>query len=229
MKKIGLIVAMDEELIAIKKIMKNIKINKIYELLFYEGTIENKDFVLVKCGVGKVNAARTTQVLIDNYDLDLIINLGSAGSLNDKLNIGDIVIGKRLIQHDFDITAFGHQKGYITDIGRDFYSDGDNIKICEKVINTICNNKVVIGTIVSGDIFCTDIKMKEKIRNKFDAECTEMEGAAIAQVCTLDKIPFIVIRAISDKLNGNNEIDFNTFLELASNRCAEFLKEYSKI
>lgn len=225
-KRVGIIAAMKQEMQAIKEVMEDIAVNKIYELECYEGRISNADVVLVKCGVGKVNAARTTQILINHYDLSYIINVGSAGSIKDDIHYGDIVIGKYLVQHDFDITAFGHEKGYISNIGVKIESDKKLIARCEKAISQIINPsyKISIGTIASGDIFCTTVKMKNKIREKFNADCVEMEGAAIAQVCYLDKVPFVIIRSISDSPNGNNEIDFNQYLDRASKRCAEFIK-----
>ena len=228
MNTIGIIAAMQEEMNEIKKIMNNVQEKNIYELKFYEGTINNKNIVLVESGVGKVNAARTTQVLIDNYEIDAVINVGSAGSANQELQIGDIVIGKTLVQHDFDITAFGHPKGYISNVGEKIKSDENLIKSMEQTIENLQNKefKIKIGTIASGDIFCTEPKMKEKIRDKFNADAIEMEGAAIAQVCKLDNMPILVIRSISDSPNGNNNITFDQYLETASKRCAEILSEF---
>lgn len=230
MSKIGIIVAMEEELEAVLNIMNNIEQKEIYGISVQIGKIEQKEVAVVKSGVGKVNAARVTQILIDKLNVKSIINLGSAGALSPLLNIGDIVIGEKLIQHDFDITAFDHDKGYITGVGDYIYSD---IKLIEKFENAANNlkekdYKIKKGIIATGDIFCTDIEMKNKIFSKFDADCVEMEGAAIAQVCYLDNIPFIVIRSISDSPNGNNEIDFDKFVELASKRCANILKEFFK-
>lgn len=231
MKRYGIIAAMQEEMQEIKKIMTEIKERKIYELNFITGIIKNKEVVLVESGVGKVNAARTTQILIDNFELDEIINVGSAGAVNSELNIGDIVIGKKLVQHDFDITAFGHPKGYISNVGEYVESDSKLIEKMEQVILKLKKDeyKIKIGAIVSGDIFCTEVKMKEKIRNKFNAEAVEMEGAAIAQVCKLDNIPFIIIRSISDTPNGSNNITFDQFLVKASKRCAEIIDFYVNI
>lgn len=228
MNTIGIIAAMQEEMNEIKKIMNNVQEKNIYELKFYEGTINNKNIVLVESGVGKVNAARTTQVLIDNYKIDAVINVGSAGSANQELQIGDIVIGKTLVQHDFDITAFGHPKGYISNVGERIKSDENLIKSMEQTIENLQNKefKIKIGTIASGDIFCTEPKMKEKIRDKFNADAIEMEGAAIAQVCKLDNVPVLVIRSISDSPNGNNNITFEQYLETASKRCAEILSQF---
>lgn len=228
MNTIGIIAAMQEEMNEIKKIMNNVQEKTIYELKFYEGTINNKNIVLVESGVGKVNAARTTQVLIDNYKIDAVINVGSAGSANQELQIGDIVIGKTLVQHDFDITAFGHPKGYISNVGERINSDENLTKSMEQTIENLQNKefKIKIGTIASGDIFCTEPKMKEKIRDKFNADAIEMEGAAIAQVCKLDNMPILVIRSISDSPNGNNNITFDQYLETASKRCAEILSQF---
>ena len=228
MKNYGIIAAMQEEMQEIQKIMKNIQKIEIYGLNFIKGEINDKLVVLVEAGVGKVNATRTAQLLIDKFDIDVVINIGSAGSANDKLNIGDIVIGKKLVQHDFDITAFGHPKGYISNVGQYLESDTQLMKKMEKAIKDLENIdfKILVGTIASGDIFCTDIKMKEKIRNKFEADAIEMEGAAIAQVCKLDDIPFIVIRGISDSPNGNNEITFEQYLEKASKRCSQIIEKF---
>ena len=228
MKKYGIIAAMHEEMNEIKNIMTGIQIQKIYELNFIKGKINNVEIVLVEAGIGKVNAARTTQILIDTFKIDAIINVGSAGSANDELDIGDIVIGKKIVQHDFDITAFGHPKGYISNVGQYMESDYILIEKMEKTISKLQDNQfnIKIGTIASGDIFCTELKMKEKIKTKFNADAIEMEGAAIAQVCKLDNIPFIVIRSISDKPNGNNHITFDQFLEKASKRCAKIIKEF---
>lgn len=230
MSKIGIIVAMEEELESILDIMDNIEEKEIYGLTFKTGQIEKNKIIVVKCGVGKVNAARVTQILIDTFNVKCVINVGAAGALNPFLNIGDIVIGEKLIQHDFDITAFDHDKGYITGVGDYIYSDIELIEKFKKAANNLKEKdyKIKTGIIATGDIFCTDIEMKNKIYSKFDADCVEMEGAAIAQVCYLDNIPFIVIRSISDSPNGNNEIDFDKFVELVSKRCANILREFLK-
>lgn len=228
MNKYGIIAAMKEEMQEIKKIMQEIEEIKIKELIFFKGKINNNNVILVEAGIGKVNAARVTQLMIDKFKIEKIINVGSAGSANNELEIGDIVIGKRLVQHDFDITAFGHPKGFITNIGQYVESDSELISKMEQTISKLSQNefKIKIGTIASGDIFCTEPKMKEKIRTKFNADAIEMEGAAIAQVCKLNEIPFIVIRSISDNPDGKNEITFDQFLEKASKRCAEIINKF---
>lgn len=230
MKIYGIIAAMKEEMQEIENIMDDKEFQKIYELNFIKGKINGNEVVLVEAGVGKVNAARTTQILLDNFRVDAIINVGSAASANDELEIGDIVIGSKIVQHDFDITAFGHPKGYISNVGQFLESDSNLINKMERTVLDMQDNgfKIKIGIIASGDIFCTELKMKEKIRTKFDADAIEMEGAAIGQVCKLDNIPFIIIRSISDKPNGENHITFDQFLEKASKKCAQIIKEFLK-
>ncbi len=220
---IGIIVAEVQEMDAVKELMYDIHEINIYNLKIFDGKIANKNCLLVRCGVGKVNSARTTQILTDKFDLEYVINLGSAGALNDDLNIGDIVLGKKLVQHDFDVTAFGREKGYIPDTAKFFESDNNLLKKFQSI--KIDNQKVLVGVISSGDIFCTDTKMKEKIRKNFNADCVEMEGAAVAQVCSLNNVPFIVVRSISDTPNGNNQIDFQEYLKIASRNCANFIKQ----
>lgn len=231
MKKIAIIAAMNEEMQQIKNVMTNITENVIYNLHFFEGTISDKECVLVECGIGKVNAARTTQILIDNYDIEYVVNIGTAGGVDTSLNVTDVVIGEKLAQHDFDITAFGREKGFITGIGKYVYSDEKLVKKCKEAMESIAQDKsykVLIGTIASGDTFCTDRNMANEIQKEFGALCVEMEGAAIGQICMLDNVPFIVIRSISDSPNGNNNIDFDEYITIASKRCAEFLKELLK-
>ena len=230
MKRYGIITAMKEEMVEIENKMDTVEEIQIYDLEFLKGTISNSEIILVESGVGKVNSARTTQILIDKFDVDLIINVGSAATASDKLDIRDIVIGKKLVQHDFDITAFGHPKGFISNVGQYLESDTNLIEKMKTIIKEVENKefKIVIGTIASGDIFCTEIGMKNKIKTKFDADAIEMEGASIAQVCKLDNVPFVVIRGISDKPNGNNEITFEQYLEKASKRSANIVEEFIK-
>ena len=228
MNRYGIIAAMQEEMKEIENIMQDKTETQIYELKFVKGTINESEVILVQAGVGKVNAARTTQILIDNFKIDVVINIGSAASAKDDLDIGDIVIGKKLVQHDFDITAFDHPKGFISNVGQYMESDKELIEKIEGTVEQLNDKefKIKIGTIASGDIFCTDLSMKNKITDTFDADAIEMEGAAIAQVCKLDNIPFIVIRGISDSPNGNNAITFEQYLQKASYRCAEIIKKF---
>ena len=236
MEKIGIVVAMEEEKNAVQKLMKDIELEECYELDFYKGKIQGKKCVLVQSGVGKVNAARTTQILIDKYKVNRVINVGAAASINPMLNIGDVLIGKYVVQHDFDITAFGHSKGYITGVGNNVRCDSDFLyKVEEKLEeekkfskkdNDEENKKgynVKVGIVATGDVFCSEVDMRDEIRGTFNADAVDMECGAIGQVCYLDNIPFIVIRGISDTPDGNNAGTFDKNLELASKRCSEIL------
>lgn len=222
MSKIGIIFAMEEELSALKEFVNIEKEYSIFDLTFYETKINNNECILTLGGIGKVNAARSTQVLIDNMDVDYIINIGVAGSITKDLDVLDIVLGEKLVQHDFDITAFDHEKGYIPNVGTYIESDSYLLTIASEI--AISNNfPVKRGVIASGDIFCTDINMTNKINKKFNALCVEMEGASIAQVCFLSHIPFLIIRSISDSLNGNNKLTYEEFLYKASSLGAKYI------
>lgn len=223
MKKVGIIFAMNEELLELKKLLKVEKEYNIFDLTFYEASINDVYIVMVQSGVGKVNAARCTQILIDNIKVDYIFNIGVAGGISDKLNVGDIIIGEKLVQHDFDITAFNHEKGYIPGVGVYIDSDEYLVKLSKSV--SFDNLNIISGVIASGDIFCTDYMMGKKINNKFNALCVEMEGASIAQVCYLSHIPFLVLRSISDTPNNNNVITYEEFLEDSSKKIANVMLE----
>ncbi len=216
---------MEEEINAFKKYIKINNEYSIFDLKFYEGISNNLECVMVQCGVGKVNAARTTQILIDNMKVDYILNVGVAGGVSDKLSVGDIVIGEKLVQHDFDITSFNHEKGYIPNVG--IYIDTDIYlqTIADAVLKKIDNINVFRGVIASGDIFCTELKMSEKINKKFNALCVEMEGASIAQVCYLSHIPFLILRSISDVPNNHNVVTYETFLESSCEIISKALNE----
>ena len=219
---IGIIFAMEEELSSFLNLVKVDKVNKIYDLTFYEITINNRNVVLVISGVGKVNAARACQILIDKYNVKGVINVGVAGGVSENLAIGDIVIGERLVQHDFDITAFNHEKGYISNVGMYLSSSKKLITLIEKIMK---KEKITYykGVIASGDIFITEEKMSKKIKNKFQALCVEMEGASIAQVCFLSHIPFLVLRSISDIPNNQNVITYENFLKESSMKINKIL------
>lgn len=217
---IGIIAAEEEEMEAIKKLMQDIFEKDIYNLKFFSGKIHDRNCILVKCGVGKVNSARTTQILIDNFDVNYVLNVGSAGGINPDLEIGDIVIADRLVQYDFDITGVGdYELGEICDLGK--YTNTDK-KLLEFARNLNLDDvNLRVGTIASADRFFSDPNEAPKIRRNFgNAECVEMEGAAVAQVCFLDNIPFLVIRGISDVANSNNKMDFHKYLKMASKQCA---------
>ena len=214
---------MEEELYALKKNLNIEKEFNLFDLKFYEATIENLKCILVQSGIGKVNSARTTQILIDNIKVDYIFNIGVAGGIDNSLKVGDVVVANSLVQHDFDITAFNHEKGYIPNIGKNIYCDEYLLRLVKDI-----DKNIISGVIASGDIFCTDEKMAKKIHDKFNALCVEMEGASIAQVCYLCNIPFLIIRSISDTPNNDNAVTFNEFLKISSDKVAEVMIELIK-
>lgn len=226
---IGIIGAMEEEVDSILSLIPDIEQTVHYGVRFYKGTINGQSCIVSKSGIGKVNAARSTQIMIDKFNPAYIINIGSAGALEPSLEIGDIVISDNCIQHDVDITAFGHEKGYIAGI-RYIEADTELIEKCKKVIEQSVEGKykTYIGTVASGDQFISSQVVKEQIHKDFNAWCVEMEGAAIAYVCHLCQMPFVIIRSISDKATKGNAIEFREFLKLSSERCAQFVNVFTK-
>lgn len=211
--KIGIVLAMQEEIDSLLPFLDNKNEYKLFDLNFYEGTISGKTCVLVESGIGKVNAARATQVLISNMNVDCVINIGVAGGVDSSLNVGDIVLGTKLVQHDFDLTAFNHTKGYINDYVKDFIPTDTYLNSLFLEANKDKESKIVEGIIASGDIFITEEAMSKKINTKFNAMATEMEGASVAQVCFLSNIPFIVVRSISDVVGKTSIMEYDEFLE----------------
>lgn len=222
MSKIGIIYAIKEELDASLEYFDKENEYKLFDLTFYECKYKEKECVLVQCGIGKVNAARCTQILIDNIEVDYIINVGVAGGVSKDVKICDVVIGNKLIQHDFDLRPFNYERGYIPNVGQFINCDEYLIRNAEKIK---IDAKTHVGVIASGDIFVTEELMGKKINDKFNALCVEMEGASIAQICYLSNIPFLVIRSISDSPNkeANNNLTFDEFVEKSSKVAAEFI------
>lgn len=228
MKRVGIIFAMQEELVELKEYLNLEKEYSIFDLTFYEGIINEVECILVQSGVGKVNAARTTQILIDNIKVDYIFNIGVAGGVDESLSVGDIVLGEKLVQHDFDITAFNREKGFIPGVG--VYVDTDTylLTLADSVLKNLEEVRFKRGIIASGDIFCTELKMSQKINSKFNALCVEMEGASIAQVCYLSHVPFLIIRSISDVPNNDNVVTYEEFLSSSCKVVARAMNELLK-
>ena len=222
MKTIGIIFAMQEELIELKKYLHINNEKKIYDLIFYEATLNNQNIILTESGIGKTNAARTTQILIDYYKPEAIFNIGVAGGIAKNLKVGDVIISTSLVQHDFDITAFDHPKGYIPNIGNTIPIDNKLLNTTKTILDTN-NISYKEGVIASGDIFCTKESMATKINTQFNALCVEMEGASIAQTAYLSKTPCLVIRSISDCPDNNNKVTYEEFLETSSKKVAQIM------
>ncbi|MCL1996214.1 MAG: 5'-methylthioadenosine/adenosylhomocysteine nucleosidase [Defluviitaleaceae bacterium] len=204
MSKIGIIGAMPEEIEILQKKLENVSESQNAGWTYYHGQMHGKKVVLVKCGVGKVNAAIVTHHLINNLGASVVINSGVAGAVDSSLNIGDIVISEDAVHHDMDATGFGYAPGQIPQFKTIAFAANP---LLVKIASTEPNTKV--GRVASGDQFVTDKAIKEKIRDHFEALCVEMEGAAIAQVCYLHSTPFVIIRSISDKADGEAVSDFS--------------------
>lgn len=218
--KIGIIGAMDEE---IKLLKQNMKVNDEVvkaTIRFYVGTFQGKEVVVCKSGVGKVNAAITTQILIDHFQVSNVIFTGVAGAVDPTLNIGDIVISTSAIQHDLDASALGFKKGEVPMFAysSDFPANERLIVLAEKGAESLEGVHVVKGRILSGDQFIADQEKVAYLAELFDGKCVEMEGASVAHVCMLNNIPYVVIRSMSDKANGEANVNFAEFTKLASER-----------
>ena len=217
MKTIGIIGAMEVEDAILKEKMEDVRIIKKASMDFYEGILAGKKVVVVRSGIGKVNAGICAQILADVFSVDAIINTGIAGSLNKNINIGDIVLSTDVVQHDMDATGFGYRKGQIPQMPVFFFNADDNLRrlaaeVCKEVNPDI---QVFEGRIASGDQFVCDQDVKNRIVSEFSAYATEMEGAAIGQAAYLNEIPFLVVRAISDKADGSAQMDYSEFEKAA--------------
>ena len=227
MNKIGIIGAMELEVEALKSKMTASQIVKKAGMEFHEGTLNGAQVVIVRSGVGKVNAALCVQILADLFHVTHIINTGVAGSLNAALDIGDILISKDALHHDVDATIFGYQPGEVPQMGlREFPADEGLAKLaktsCEKVNPDLY---AVIGRVVSGDQFISSREVKEKLIADFQGDCAEMEGASIAHGAYLNGIPFVIIRAISDKADDSAEMDYPTFEKAAAQHSAALVED----
>lgn len=227
---IGIIGAMHEEIIELKNMISNLEEEKILDITFFKGTLEGKEIVLVEGGIGKVNSSVCTTLLIDRFKVDQLIFTGVAGGTNPNIEVGDIVISNELIEHDFDCTAFGMKHGEIPRMDTSiFKADKKLIKIAEKSALELFDKKnIYTGRIVSGDVFVAEPKKINWLRETFNSECTEMEGAAVAHVCHLFKIPFVIIRSISDKANDDAKTDFQEFVKLAAKNSKNLIVEMMK-
>ena len=231
----GIIGAMDLEIDTLVKDLQDKKEEKKFGLTFFLGKLKKYEVVIVKCGVGKVNAGRTTQVLISEYSPKYIINTGIGGGLYNQLKIGDIVISTDLIQHDFDVTFLGYAKGYMCTGENNkeptkYLADKELSEKIKKVLEKVGGNRIVFsGRVLTGDAFIASKEKREELIKDFDGYCCEMEGAAIAQVASLNKVPFTVIRVISDLPSGKGPEDYNSFeseaAKLSSLALETFLEE----
>ena len=239
---IGIIGAMEDEVNELISIMKTeaeasgetIDVKNIATMNFYIGKIKGKEIVLVHSGIGKVNAASTAQILISVFNVDAIINTGIAGSLNAKIDIGDIVLSTDAMEHDIDM-KFGMKKGDIQDQETSIYKADDNIREkAKKAFENACKKenlatKIYEGRILSGDQFIDEYEVKEELVSTFNGICCEMEGAAIAHVAWLNNTPFLIVRSISDKADGSLYMDYFECKKIAIKNSVTLITELMSV
>ena len=223
---IGIIGAMEEEVAVLKQAMQVEEIVNYASMNFYKGELCGKDVVIVRSGVGKVNAAICAQILVAKFQADLLINTGIAGSLDAAIDIGDMVISTDLVEHDMDASVFGDPVGQVPRM--DTFAFPADPVLVEKAVeaNKEANPDIqtFTGRIVSGDQFISDSAVKDRLVNLFQAKCTEMEGAAIGHAAYLNQVPCVIIRAISDKADNSAEMDYPTFEKKAIEHSVRLMK-----
>ena len=213
MKTIGIIGAMEEEVAILKEKMSDVTVLEKAGMEFFKGILGGRQVVVVRSGIGKVNAGICTQILADMFQVNAVINTGIAGSLKTEINIGDIVLSTDTMQHDVDAREFGYEIGQVPRMDTKTFPADETLRavalqVCRQVNPEI---QVFEGRVASGDQFVADKETKNKIIANTQAYCTEMEGAAIGQAAYLNKIPYLVIRAISDKADDSAHVDYPTF------------------
>lgn len=215
--RVGIIGAMEEEVALFKQELEQSEEIHKAGIRFHVGWLGKHEVVICRCGVGKVNAAVCTQILIDDFHIGSVIFTGVAGALHPSLEIGDIVISNECLQHDIDASALGFARGEIPFSGLAvFKADPRLVMLAEQSGTEFTRVRVMKGRILSGDQFIADRKQVEWLHSQFSGCCTEMEGAAVAQACCLNDIPFVIIRSMSDKADGSAEVNFSEFTIKAS-------------
>ncbi|RYM05275.1 5'-methylthioadenosine/S-adenosylhomocysteine nucleosidase [Sporolactobacillus sp. THM7-7] len=223
--KIGLIGAMEEEVAILRAHIQTPRKTEEAHCLFYTGRLAGQDVVLLQSGIGKVNAAMGTTLLIDRFRPDAVINTGSAGGLDSALDIGDVVISSEVLHHDVDATAFGYLPGQVPQMPAVFKADTGLEELAGKVSETVYkSHRTVHGPIATGDAFMSDPDRIAKLKALFpEVKAVEMEGAAIAQVCRQFGVPFLVVRSLSDIAGKQSDLSFEQFLETAAKHSAQFV------
>ncbi|MDV3428021.1 MAG: 5'-methylthioadenosine/adenosylhomocysteine nucleosidase [Bacillota bacterium] len=228
--KIGIIGAMDEEVRILKDKMTIDRRELKAKMEFFSGSLWGKNVVVVTAGIGKVNAAVCTQILIDDFNVNNIINVGVAGGIGEDILPGDVVIGENLVQHDIDTSVFGDKIGQVPRLSTfDFKCDKKLIDAALKACSNIESHKTFTGRIVSGDQFIADTEKIRWLKAEFDAAACEMEGGSIAQVCYLNSVPFVVIRSISDNANTGAHMDYQKFVPIAIDNSIHIIENMLNI
>ena len=227
MRTIGIIGAMELEVETLIASLTDKEEVSFAKRNFYKGKLMGKDVVIARCGVGKVNAALTVQMMVDKFGITDIINTGVAGSLNEKIDIGDIVLATGAVYHDMEAVAFGYERGQVPQMDIfEFPTEKELVNLAEKsCLKVNPDIKVYKGRIASGDQFIADKETKNTIKKYFDPLCVEMEGAAMAHAAYVNDINCLIIRAISDKADDSAEMDYPTFEKEAAIHSAKMVTE----
>ncbi|MGO1059006.1 5'-methylthioadenosine/S-adenosylhomocysteine nucleosidase [Planococcus sp. FY231025] len=222
--KIGVIGAMEEEVELLRGSLENVTTEEIANCEFTSGTYKGQEVVLLKSGIGKVNAAMSTTLLLQKYQPDVVINTGSAGGFDQNLEVGAIVISDEVRHHDVDVTVFGYEMGQVPQMPAAFRSDAALMELAEKAVEEVGEHAYAVGLIATGDSFMNDPVRVETVRGHFpDMKAAEMEAAAVAQVCHQFGVPFVVIRALSDIAGKESDISFDEFLPVAAKHSTEIV------
>lgn len=222
--KIAIIGAMEEEVALLRKKISNQEQQIIAGCEFTTGNMDGAEVILLRSGIGKVNAAMSTTILLDRFKPDYVINTGSAGGFHPDLNVGDIIISSEVRHHDVDVTAFGYEYGQVPQLPAAFEANSELVEIAEAAATEIGSVQVVKGLIATGDSFMNDPKRVEAIRDKFlNLQAVEMEAAAIAQVSYQFGIPFVIIRSLSDIAGKESDVSFEQYLEKAALHSASLV------
>lgn len=222
--RIGIIGAMEEEVEILKNKLADLEEVHIANVEFYIGKIEGQEIVLLKSGIGKVNAAMATTLLIQLYKPDYVVNTGSAGGFNEALQVGDVVISNELRYHDVDATVFGYEFGQVPGMPANYLPDPYLVEVAEKAAKSISDIQVLTGLITSSDSFMDDEERVNAVKEIFPTvNAAEMEAAAIAQVCYQFKQPFVIIRSLSDIAGKGTKVSYEQFLETASVNSANLV------
>jgi adenosylhomocysteine nucleosidase len=223
--KVAIIGAMEEEVAILREKIANRQETMIANCQFSTGTLDGVDVILLKSGIGKVNAAMSTTILLERFQPDVVINTGSAGGFLSSLNVGDIVISTEVVHHDVDVTAFGYAYGQVPGMPARYAADEKLIEIAEKSAEQIRDVQVVKGLIATGDSFMNDPERVEFVRKQFpELYAVEMEAAAIAQVCFQFGVPFVIIRALSDIAGKESNVSFEQFLHKAALHSSQLVQ-----
>lgn len=229
MKRIGIIGAMDEEVELIKSTMSIESTLEKAGCVFLAGKIEGIEAVVVRCGIGKVNAAMCTQILIDIFNVDAVINTGVAGAIADGITVGDVVISIDALQHDMDCSPLGDPVGIIPRMPESiFRADETLMKLAFDASSKVIDGKTVYGRVVSGDQFIASKAVKDHLVECFKGSCAEMEGAAIAHICFMNSVPYVIIRNISDSADGSADVSFAEFCKEAVIHSGKIVLEMMK-